>query len=307
MTPLVPGCYGKLPLHGDFIRHRAGDPEIEALDQWLQAGILAARQALGAGFEAAWDAAPVLRFLHRAPRTRRLLAGVLAPSVDKAGRRFPFLVFARLDVKAGELDASLLPLLAAGFLERAQAAATGGWAGRDLKGVQAMVDGLAGPLDPAEARRACLAYVSETSCADFWAGLFGSADDARRYALVQNFVEALSPKGAPKYALRVPRGAGAEAEVAFWLELGRRVSRSPELPALAAWDPRGLTLVMDELQSKHFPPLLWPQRESAFLFPLAGEGAPDEARARAARERHGAALGDPAMKLSTLMLRLSAR
>ena len=64
---------------------------------------------------------------------------------------------------------------------------------------------------------------------------------------------------------------------------------------------------MDELQSKHFPALLWPERESACLYPLAGEPAPGEAKVREARERLGAALDDPAMTLSTLLLRLAPR
>lgn len=307
MTSISPGCYGKLPIHGDFIRHRAGDPEIDALDQWLQAGILTGRQAAGASFDAAWDATPPLRFLFRSPQTKRILAGVLAASVDKAGRRFPFLVFGRLDLRPGDLDASLLPILASRFLQQAQTAVAGGWSGKDLKGVQSLIDGLAQPLDPAGARRACLDYVSGTSSAAFWGGIFGAADDPRRYLLVQNYADVLAPRAIPRYVLRIPRGPGGESEVSFWLELGRRLNRGPELPTLTAWGEGGLTILMDDLQSKYFLPVLWPGRENQFLYPLAGDGAPADARLRLARERHGAALDEPGMLLSTLLLRLSAR
>jgi type VI secretion system protein ImpM len=312
---LSPGCYGKLPIHGDFIRHRAGDPEIEAFDQWLQAGILAGRQAAGAGFDAAWDATPPARFLYRSPRTRRVFAGVLVASVDKAGRRFPFIVFARLEAKPEEVESSLVPLLVSGFLERARALATAGWHGKDLKGVQGLTDGLARPLDVAEAKRACLAFVSDTAGPAFWGSLFGSPEDPRKYLLAHNLAEILTPTSVPRYALRLPRGAGGEAEVSFWLELARRLHRHPDLPTLTVWaDPGagaapGVTLLMDDLQSKYFLPVLWPGRDSEFLYPLAGDGStpPAEARLRLARERYGAALDDPSLRLSALLLRLSAR
>ena len=315
MSSLSPGCHGKLPIHGDFIDHRAGDPEIDALDQWLQAGILAARKAAGAGFDAAWDATPPARFLYRSPRTRRVFAGVLVASVDKAGRRFPFLVFARIDAKPEEVEPSLLPLLAAGFLERARDVATTGWKGGDLKSVQGMIDGLARPLDAAEAKRACLAFVTDTAGPAFWGSLFGSPEDPRKYLLAHNLAEILTPKAVPRYALRLPRGAGGEAEVSFWLELARRLRGSADLPTLTVWSEPGpdaaggTTLLMDDLQSKYFVPVLWPGRDSEFLYPLAGDGSTPaaEARLRLARERYGATLDDPALRLSTLLLRLSTR
>ncbi|HEX7900594.1 MAG TPA: type VI secretion system-associated protein TagF [Planctomycetota bacterium] len=315
MSSLSPGCYGKLPIHGDFIRHHAGDPEIDEFDQWLQMGILAGRKAAGAGFDAAWDATPPARFLYRSPRTRRVFAGVLAPSVDKAGRRFPFLVFARLDARPEEIEASLVPLLVSGFLDRARDVAFSGWAGKDLKGVQGLIDGLARPLDPAEAKRACSAFVTDTAAPAYWASLFGSPDDPRKYLLAHNLAEILTPKSVPRYALRLPRGAGGEAEVSFWLELARRLHKNPDLPTLTVWGDApagaapGMTLLMDDLREKYFLPVLWPNRDSEFLYPLAGDGATPaaETRTRLARDRYGAILDDPSLRLSTLLLRLGTR
>jgi type VI secretion system protein ImpM len=312
VSALVPGCYGKLPIHGDFIRHHAGDPEIDALDQWLQAGILKGRQEAGAGFDAAWDATPPARFVYRSPRTRRVLAGVMTASVDKAGRRFPFLVFARLDMKPGEVEPSLVPLLVSDFLSRARDLAVSGWTGKDLKGVQGLIDGLGRAVDVADARRACLAYVTDTPAEALWSSLFGAAGDPRKYLLAHNLAEILTPKSVPRYALRFPRGGGGEAEVSFWLELARRLNRNPELPTLTLWAEGaspGVTLLFDDLQAKYFTPLFWPGRESEFLYPLAGDGGmpPAESRMRIARERYGAALDDPSLRLSSLLLRLSTR
>jgi type VI secretion system ImpM family protein len=44
---LSAGCFGKLPIHGDFIRHNVG-PEVDKLDEWLQGGIVSSRTGRGA-------------------------------------------------------------------------------------------------------------------------------------------------------------------------------------------------------------------------------------------------------------------
>ncbi len=84
------GLYGKLPAHGDFVRRHLPDSFVLPWDEWLQQGILAARDALADGFESTWDAAPPWRF--RLPAFAcgpDALAGVLVPSQDQVGRRFP--------------------------------------------------------------------------------------------------------------------------------------------------------------------------------------------------------------------------
>lgn len=75
--------FGKLPAHGDFVTRGIGRAEWDTLDTWLSLSLADAREALGAGFEAAYDAAPPWLFAD--DRT----GGALAPSVDAVGRRFP--------------------------------------------------------------------------------------------------------------------------------------------------------------------------------------------------------------------------
>lgn len=75
--------FGKLPAHGDFVARGLGAAEREALDAWLSAEMLAAREKLGLDFEDRYDRAPPWRFA--GPDG----AGVLVASVDGVGRRFP--------------------------------------------------------------------------------------------------------------------------------------------------------------------------------------------------------------------------
>ena len=121
-APAMPiGLYGKLPAHGDFVRRALPDSFVGAWDGWLQAGLTAAREALGEAFEEAWAAAPTWRFhLPAGACGPDAVAGVLLPSADLVGRRFPLTLAALLP--AGEAPP------AAGWYAAVEAAAC---AGRD--------------------------------------------------------------------------------------------------------------------------------------------------------------------------------
>ncbi len=91
--------FGKLPAHGDFIARGLALGERDALDMWLSAEMTTVRD--NAAFEDAFDAAPVWRFAFTDGSAWR--AGVLAPSVDAVGRRFP-LLFGWTDLTTNAVD-----------------------------------------------------------------------------------------------------------------------------------------------------------------------------------------------------------
>lgn len=306
---LTPGCYGKVPIHGDFIRHNVTGTEIDQLDQWLQAGILSSRQVLGGSWDASFDASMPQRFLYRSGAGGRTIAGVIAASKDKPGRRFPFLVYTPVDPKMAPGDATVLPSALDPFFDAAEAAILTGWQGKDLKSYLSQVDALILPSDLEAGRKAILHLVAEGTNQTLWSALFGSPADFRKYLLINNLVETIRPGSIPKYALRIPR-VSTGPEVSFWLELCRKLGRRDQLPTLSLWgpgrgdEPGGLTLVLDELQSKYFLPLWWPERPNNLLFPMA-DGSPADARAQQARSRYAILLDDGAMRLSSLMVKLT--
>ncbi|MCU9849873.1 type VI secretion system-associated protein TagF [Defluviimonas sp. WL0024] len=100
------GAFGKMPAAGDFIR--AGTPPgfVAAWDAWLQGGMLDCQQAFGAAWDAAFMSAPIWRFgISGGLAGPQPATGVLMPSVDRVGRRFPLTLVAALpagaDVVAG--------------------------------------------------------------------------------------------------------------------------------------------------------------------------------------------------------------
>jgi len=84
------GAFGKIPSHGDFIRLVLPGAFIRAWDDWLQDGMIAARETLEDRWTDCYMSAPIWRFsLPGGLAGSQGVSGVLMPSVDRVGRRYP--------------------------------------------------------------------------------------------------------------------------------------------------------------------------------------------------------------------------
>jgi type VI secretion system protein ImpM len=104
LTIDVPGWYGKLPSLGDFASRRLPDEFIHTWDEWLELGFAqqqSSHRARGRklALHRFWVAPHVL--------SEASWAGVLAPSVDRVGRRFPLTIAASLAPQPSPLAAAL--------------------------------------------------------------------------------------------------------------------------------------------------------------------------------------------------------
>ncbi len=89
------GFFGKIPSRGDFVRAGLSRPFIQAWDDWLQSILPACQHLVGDAWEAVWTSAPSWRFALPAGRCgARPVVGMLLPSTDRAGRRFPLTIAA---------------------------------------------------------------------------------------------------------------------------------------------------------------------------------------------------------------------
>lgn len=92
-APVRAVLFGKLPSHGDFVSRGLEPAETDRWDALLADGLGQAQAALGEAFDDAHGSAPPWRFVARAD-AGGWRVGVLAPSVDSAGRRFVLLLAA---------------------------------------------------------------------------------------------------------------------------------------------------------------------------------------------------------------------
>jgi type VI secretion system protein ImpM len=97
----APGWYGKLPAAGDFVHRRLSHELIFWWDRWLQHGLAALRGGA--------DDAQALRDFETSPAWNfaipagigagRVQLGVIGPSCDRVGRRYPLCVVSHLDAE----------------------------------------------------------------------------------------------------------------------------------------------------------------------------------------------------------------
>jgi len=94
----APGFWGKLPAAGDFVGRRLPAPFVRHWDRWVTRHLVPRLAGLD-----------VLCF-HARPPGAPAMTGVVLPSADRAGRRFPLTLAAPL---AGPADPDWYPALAA--------------------------------------------------------------------------------------------------------------------------------------------------------------------------------------------------
>jgi type VI secretion system protein ImpM len=112
------GFYGKLPSHGDFVRRRVSDAFVDAWDAWLREGLAESLSSLGERWLDVYLTSPVWRFVCSAGACGPApLLGLVAPSVDQAGRYFPLTLVSELPEYVSPLTAAVA---AAPFFARAE-------------------------------------------------------------------------------------------------------------------------------------------------------------------------------------------
>ncbi len=94
------GVFGKMPALGDFLRMGTQPGFVAVWDDWLQTTMRQARDMLGARFDDSYMRAPIWRFtLAPGLAGQGGALGVLMPSVDRVGRRFPLTIAAPLPAR----------------------------------------------------------------------------------------------------------------------------------------------------------------------------------------------------------------
>lgn len=91
------GFFGKLPGYGDFIQRNVNPGLVDFWDNWLSQCIDVAKQHLHDTWKQTYFTSPIWRFtLPSELAGTSLVSGVMMPSVDSAGRDYPFTVFCEL-------------------------------------------------------------------------------------------------------------------------------------------------------------------------------------------------------------------
>lgn len=271
--------YGKLPVHGDFIRHNASGSAVRALDDWLQRGLYLAREQLGSAFDTSYDDAPVYRFLFAPREADAPLIGVMRPSRDRSRRTYPFVI--ACEPESGKLDPRHIvqtPIRFNAFLDQAttlSADVVNGQVGHreigDLLDRSGLITTAANGSSSAYEH-----YLNATTFGSWCVECWGFFDDSRKYLLFRNLIEMLSPMrgSVPSgftLGLEFPVGAGKSSQfiVGFWIDVCFRLLDFPDVTPVIFWSEsgasgdRGSLALFFRLPSAHA------------LIPLLSPGAPE--------------------------------
>jgi len=129
MTAAI-GVFGKHQGYGDFISHKVDAPLAKWFEDWFDAVLPVMKAQMDTGWDAAWDAAPIVRFWVGRGVAGRTCAGLMVPSRDKVGRRYPLVVMASGAAQAAPVEDADQTLY-----ERIEAAVCGMQDGDDIKDV----------------------------------------------------------------------------------------------------------------------------------------------------------------------------
>jgi len=284
------GCLGKLPLAADFsLETRLGGAAEAALDDWLRT----IPRAEGAGGEVPPEAAAGSRsaraFVILDGRGRSGIAGLLRPSMDAAGRKFPFSLHIPVGGTAlAEGLPGLLPRIA-GVWEALADLDGNLAAAASLDAARKALRATRIALGPAPGRGSFAGQVRGIPLPPFLEALLpgggsrgpGAADLVRRFA---RYAGRFDGDAVPAVALRAPftDRFPAHLQLGFWLEWLAAISGRHAPPPAAVFvpagrwghDPRGLWILHRNLIPQDGEPLLGRGRGHEFLLDLIPEAAP---------------------------------
>lgn len=240
------GLFGKVPATGDFVHLRTGDDQ--KLCDWLQRGVERANVKLGGRWPEVFDAGIAYGFVMR-QASGAVVAGLITPSRDSVGRRFPLSAYASLSGSETPDVRHLLPWALMPLTQTLAACLTAGGQGGDpVESIRALgvqrVAGESGQAHYAE-------WLRSTPASGWFEQVWGQRDPEYVRYTVAMIASSVGPHRGQDHpgnplALRLPLGGDLRA-AAFWLDLvGRLAGWKATVPTLF-WEAVTPTSVLVQL------------------------------------------------------------
>ena len=255
--PTNVGLYGKVASQPDFFRLGAGLFSQAGLDRWLQEGVELLRAE-----RAQWPATPAAFLL--APPGSTAFLGMLAASVDAAGRSFPLALFREIATAEARETLPSLPTVLAGFVSDATTLLSSG-PNFDGQTIARQAEALAVELP---ALPAPYAWKNEPA-SGLEAALEGSPP-AVAYALrtlVAACARAAAGATTAANALTVEAPVAGPATSALWLEIARGRLGRDTIPSLL-WTADRLLITLGPPSPLALAFLANPRHRSTRFWPL---------------------------------------
>jgi type VI secretion system ImpM family protein len=241
-------AFGKVPAAGDFIRANANVEPIPALESWITAGMESAGERIQGWSEQFLAGAPYA-FMFRAPRNAapgKVAVGVIRPSRDAVGRKFPITICTVIDASSVVAQPHLMPLVLGDFLEQATAAQVDH---ARNQGELTQAISYVRDVDLSQLGYATQEYqqwVSSTSILSALAAIYGHGGQGTVVHALHTIAEAVAAfrgqeNPTTPLSLRLPLGSGGPAAAVFWMDLVRNAARWRATVPTCFWSSDGMS------------------------------------------------------------------
>ena len=242
-------CFGKIPTHGDFVRHNAYGSASRLFDAWCRDGLYQGRMQRGRTWPSEEEARTSIAFVACPTTDNSLLAGVFRWSRDAAGRRYPLVVGYEWEGRPSPpAGIAALPMSGRDAFRRAEVL------------VQRAVDGCLDPdpladaverdrsgwetLDGGGRRAAGTDWAKAVSVCEFATAVWGEFDDTRKYIVFKSLLDGLAPlrgrlpagfRRGLRFPIGAARGAMRSIVARSWVDGALRVLNGPGTTPTFFW------------------------------------------------------------------------
>ncbi|MGE0326100.1 MAG: type VI secretion system-associated protein TagF [Polyangiaceae bacterium] len=240
---MIVGYFGKLPKAGDFLRGGVAGEPASGFERWIEQGMVYGSTRRG-DWQPAFDTGSVHGFIYRAPPNVgavSVIVGVIRPSRDTVGRRFPLVLFSQVPEPVLAGAPHIAPLLLGDFFELASELLleahemTPDEFRSAVAGIPApRIDQLATYV--AEYNE----WVSATPLSTPLSVTYGEPEGAAIPHAIDTLIQCVAPfigqePMSTPLSARLPLGAGGVASAAFWIDVARRIARWRRTVPSAFW------------------------------------------------------------------------
>lgn len=115
-----PSCFGKMPIHADFIRYNLKTREAGSFEKWIQEGVACITRKHPKGWPPVYRDFPLHHFVLSGSEQENSLIGSLSSSQDKSGRVYPFATLAAVGGGQFQTNRAILPLVHQDFFRESE-------------------------------------------------------------------------------------------------------------------------------------------------------------------------------------------
>lgn len=257
------GCFGKMPIHPDFIRHNVNSREVVGFEKWIQEGVGLINRKHPGGFPEVYRSFPRYNFLLIGGEQERTLVGSLISSRDKSGRHYPFSIFVAAEAQLFREMQAVVPLVYGDFFCDTEAIFGENWTNEPLGLLSSRVDGIP-HRDTGLTRRQLLeqqiALLQQIPMQQLWQQVFpGAGVEApqRLFAALFSALRTVVRRGPTRtnWGIRLPLPAEGDQTpyVVFWVQIIESILEDRSWRAHYFWNrantdhPAALTLFFKPL------------------------------------------------------------